>query len=89
MTSLLRAGIITVVVFGAAAPAQAVERLATPDGSTTDATCTSVPCAVNRALLKAEAGDTVTLAPGTYVPTGGLLVRSGVTLTGAPGQPTR
>jgi hypothetical protein len=86
MNLLLRAGITTMVAFGAAAPAQAAERLATPDGSTTDDTCTVVPCQINRALFKAQPGDLVTVAPGTYVPTGRLSVGSGVTLRGAPGQ---
>jgi hypothetical protein len=86
MNLLLRAGITTMVAFGAAAPAHAAERLATPDGSTTDDTCTVVPCQINRALFKAQPGDLVTVAAGTYVPTGRLVVGSGVTLRGAPGQ---
>jgi hypothetical protein len=90
MLSRYAAAALLTCLFVSVGSAQAAERFASPAGNNGTDNCLAPqsPCSLTAALSTAnlENGDTVNLAPGTYVETGTLEIPKVVTVSGEAGK---
>ncbi len=77
----------TVVSLALPASSAAADRYTTTNAASGASCAIEAPCPIGTAIDGASPGDTVHVAPGTYVITRGMEITDGATVTGAPGDP--